>query len=343
MTLGWYEERTPGLLARLDHTLRMNAEQLRQLFDDAFAAMGRGDFARAARCFERVIQFSPDPRARLIADRDLQWWCLPVVGITDALKRAGRPCNIDDLLPQAVRLDLVGDGAGYEHYTKGLFEKLAAVPALVRVGDREWVLATDMLRCAEYCVARVVESNSPALIEDLIRSFWPDCTDTEPSFPERLCTRAVASYVCDHVTVLANTYAATTTVLDAAVVSAHGELETRGVPLDLVSFLGDLWPDIPREIGPDDPLVRLIGSRLVRAAIEISPGVYLDPRTLQLSPESARRVFADLHPRSTSGLVASCSWFRWAAHDVTTRSRRRRIGVCRSTTLDSTGRQLLAR
>lgn len=129
----------------------MNTEEIRVWLDKAFAHLYAGRMAAATACFEHVIERSEDARAKAIARRSIDWYCIPLDSIASALERAPGPVPFHELLSGVPGMPQLSQGE-YTSVARELAAQLAQVQTVVHLGENLWIHRTCFSRAVDLAV-----------------------------------------------------------------------------------------------------------------------------------------------------------------------------------------------
>lgn len=141
----------------------MDRSEVAAWFDRAFEHMYAGDFASAAACFQHVMNKSTDARARRIAQRDLDWYCMPLDAIVRLLRDASRPMTLEQILSEVSSSETPSD------YVQQVSEYLGRVVTVCYLGNQLWMHRSHFEAAIELVIGSFQAGNLPAIVTELAR------------------------------------------------------------------------------------------------------------------------------------------------------------------------------
>jgi len=135
-------------------------------FDKAFEHMYTGDFVSAAACFQHVIDKSKNAYARNIAQRNLDWYCIPLDSIVETLRGTPRPMTLEELLSEVSSSETLSD---YVQQVSGYLRRVVTVCYL---GNQLWIHRSHFEAAIELVVADFQTSNLPITLTELAHELF---------------------------------------------------------------------------------------------------------------------------------------------------------------------------
>jgi predicted nucleic acid-binding Zn-ribbon protein len=141
----------------------MDLSEVAAWLDKAFEHMYAGDFASAAACFQHVIDKSTDARARRIAQRNLEWYCMPLDAIVRTLSDAPRAMTLEELLSEVSSSEISLD------YAQQVSDYLGRVVTVCYLGNQLWIHRSHFETAVELALADFQTRNLPTTLTELTR------------------------------------------------------------------------------------------------------------------------------------------------------------------------------
>jgi hypothetical protein len=145
----------------------MDRSEVAAWFDKAFDYMYAGDFASAAACFQHVIDKSADASACRIAQRDLEWYCMPLDAMVKILKDAPHPMTLEELLSKVPSSETSSD-----YDAQQVSGYLGRVVTVCYLGNQLWIHRSHFEAAIELVVADFQASNLPITLTELAHELF---------------------------------------------------------------------------------------------------------------------------------------------------------------------------
>jgi hypothetical protein len=216
----------------------MDRSEVAAWFDKAFEYMYAGNFPLAAACFQHVIDKGADARARRIAQRDLEWYCMPLDAIVRTLSDTPRAMTLEELLSGVSSSEISSD------YAQQVSDYLERVVTVCYLGNQLWIHRSHFEAAIELVISSFRAGNVPAIVTELARELLMQFDDQMLTVSEHIlrALRAVLAKM-DNISVLDNDCVFTRANLEHFGAELVQSIRQTKKPASLTTILDTMpWP-----------------------------------------------------------------------------------------------------
>jgi predicted nucleic acid-binding Zn-ribbon protein len=278
-------------------------EEVRKCFDEAIAYQLAGEFARAALCYQRVIDKIDDLHAKYVARYRLRW-CISLEAIVEKMRLMRCPISVSEMVNEACKANHELSRGSPEVVIQEIENQLSQLPICHRVGGQLWVLSDDFEKCVREAVATLSQSSEPLPLRGFLEQHWPEYAKNT-AFPDRIGIRSLTTELQKNkIEIIGQEYAISASCTALKVEHLLELIREEGRPLELKARLSLLFPTLvlaPQNVSTVENFLR---SHLDQRFVEVVPGAWFLRELLTFDTDDFEDVFgANPLPHSTDSLV----------------------------------------
>jgi len=281
----------------------MPGADVRLWFGQAYQYMASGDFASAAKYFEKVINDGSDPYASSLAEQRLRWYCLPLDAILKKMDECHNPIDVHSVLADLFTTDSQYVESDQMPIIQAIEEGLGKLTSVIQLGYKVWAKKEIFNALLEKLAREIQQSQKPITISIWIKDQFINC-DAPDNFPDHITLGAFESGLKEFpIVIFAQEYAITKTALSSQIDLLAQCIRSIGKLVPISTLIETLFPGGSHEL--ETKITPSFCNHLDARFIEVTQGNIFLTELFKLNSDTFENLFV-LSPNPHSTDILAC-------------------------------------